>query len=62
MAESGCSGPSAFSRLSLSELIGITFSELFGISRIGRRSFTQETEAISYAHVPNIKANTFSLA
>jgi uncharacterized peroxidase-related enzyme len=32
-------------RFSISELIGITFSELFGISRLRRRSFSQENRS-----------------
>ena len=45
----------ANSQLSLSELIGITFSELFAVSRLrGRSFFSRRTEAISYERVPNI--------
>jgi hypothetical protein len=33
---------------SLSEFIGLTFSELFGISRLCGRSVTRENRAISY--------------
>jgi hypothetical protein len=45
----------ANSQLSPSELIGITVSELFGISRLrGRSFFPRRTEAISYERVPNI--------
>ena len=40
--------------VSLSELIGITFPELFGISHLRKRSSTQESRSDQCARVPDI--------
>jgi hypothetical protein len=49
----------ANSQLSLSELIGITFSELFGISRLRGRSFTREEPKRSATNVCQISPKEF---
>src|ERR1700736_4768547 len=46
-------------RMSLSELIGITFSELYGISRLRRRSFTRGEPKRSATHVCQISLKEF---